>query len=157
MNTKSIFITLTILLLTASSSFAGGPPCSAKSVSGDWGFVTTGWVIPAPGQAVPVAAVARFTQDSAGNLQGGQDRSLGGHVGHETFKGTSDVKADCTAKNTVYVYDSSGNLARTSVLDIVFTDGGNAAYVIFESITLPDGTPLPSVLTIQAQRISPTD
>lgn len=54
MNRKSRLITLTMLLLTASWSFAGGPPCSAKSVAGDWGFTTTGLII-LPTGPVPVA------------------------------------------------------------------------------------------------------
>lgn len=67
------------------------------------------------------------------------------------------INSDCTAKYTVYVYDSSGNLNRTSVLDTVFTNGSSAVRVIFESITLPDGTSLPSVLTFDGNKLSPKD
>jgi len=156
MNTKRTLITLTILLLTASWSFAGGPPCSAKSVAGDWGLTTTGVII-LPTGPVPVAAVGRFTADAAGNTRGGQDRSLGGQFAHETFNGHGVINSDCTAKYIVYVYDSSGNLNRTSVLDAVFTNGSSAVHVIFESITLPDGTNLPSVLTFDGNKLSPKD
>jgi len=67
-------------------------------------------------------------------------------VAHETFTGTVTANPDFTAKYTISVYDDSGNLVRTSVLDTVYTHSGRKARVVFESIVLPDGSSLPSVL-----------
>jgi hypothetical protein len=44
-------------------------------------------------------------------------------------------------------------LLRTSVLDGVLTRNATKAHVIFESITLPDGTGLPSVLSIDGDKL----
>jgi len=78
--------------------------------------------------------------------------SVGGGVAHEALTGTVTTNPDCTAKYTISVYDDSGNLVRTSVLDAVFTNGGRKARVIFESIVLPSGASLPSVLSIEGEK-----
>ena len=146
------------VLATAVTLSYGSPRCSGTLVAGDWGFTINGVIIlPAPVGAVPVAAVGRFRQDASGNMQGTEARSLGGAFDNETLKGTVAVHADCTAKYTIEVFDSEGNLNRTSVLDAVFVNGGNKARVIFESITLAGGTSLPSALTVEANKLFPAD
>jgi hypothetical protein len=72
---------------------------------------------------------------------------------HETFTGTVTTNSDCTAKYTISVYDDSGNLVRTSVLDAVLTNNGRKAHVVFESLVLPNGANLPSVLTIEGDKL----
>ena len=125
--------------------------CSNATSAGRWGFTTNGVLI-LPTGAVPVTAVGHFVQDLHGNMEGSQVRSVGGGVAHETFTGTVTTNPDCTAKYTISVYDDSGNLVRISVLDAVFTNGGRKARVVFESVTLPDGTSLPSVLSIDGDK-----
>jgi hypothetical protein len=125
--------------------------CSNATSAGKWGFTTNGVLLTSAG-AVPVTATGRFTQDFNGNLAGSQVRSLGRGVAHETFTGTITTNPDCTAKYTISVYDDSGNLLRTSVLDAVFTNNGRKAHVVFESIVLPNGTSLPSVLSIDGDK-----
>lgn len=156
---KRIKILTTFAILATAATFSyGSARCSAVSAAGDWGFTITGPIIlPAPVGAVPVAAAGKFKQDASGNVQGSEDRSLGGAFDHETLKGTVVVKSDCTAKYTFEVFDSAGNLNRTSVVDAVFVSDGNHARAIFESVTLPDGTPLPSALTVDANKLFPTD
>jgi hypothetical protein len=126
--------------------------CSNATGAGSWGFTTTG-VLLLPTGAVPVAAAGSFIQDHRGNLAGSQVRSLGGGVAHETLTGTVTTNPDCTATYTISVYDDSGNLARTSILDGVLTNGGRKAHVVFESIVLPNGSSLPSVLTIDGDKL----
>ena len=126
--------------------------CSNATSAGSWGFTTNG-VLLLPTVAVPVTAVGHFVQDLNGNLEGSQVRSVGGSVAHETITGTVTTNPDCTGKYTISVYDDSGNLVRTSVLDAVFTDSGKKARVVFESIVLPDGSSLPSVLSIDGERL----
>lgn len=155
---KRVQMLATLVILGVASSLSyGSARCSGASLAGDWGFTITGVVIPAPAEAVPIAAVGKFKQDALGNMQGTEDRSLGGAFDHETLKGTVEVHADCTAKYTIEVFDSAGNLNRTSVLDAVFVNGGTIARVIFESITLANGTNLPSALTAEGNKLSPTE
>jgi len=125
--------------------------CSNATSAGSWGFTTNG-VLLLPTGAVPVTAAGRFTQDIDGNLVGSQVRSVGGGVARETFTGTVTTNPDCTAKYTINVYDDFGNLVRTSVLDAVFTNNGKKAHVVFESVVLPNGSSLPSVLSIDGDK-----
>jgi len=102
--------------------------CSNATGAGRWEFTVTGTIILPTGAAVPVAQVGSYTADKAGNIIGTQTRSLGGNVAEETFTATASTNPDCTGKATVYVYDKqSGNLVRTSTLDVVFVDDGREA------------------------------
>jgi hypothetical protein len=125
--------------------------CSNATSAGRWGFTTNG-VLLLPSGAVPVVAAGHFVVDLNGSLEGSQVRSVGGGVAHETFTGTVTTNPDCTAKYTISVYDDSGNLVRISVLDAVYTNYGRKAHVVFESIVLPNGSSLPSVLSIDGDK-----
>ena len=151
---KSIYLTilLTLALGSAASAQEVGRRCSNTTGVGTWGFTTAGVILGATG-SVPVTAVGSFTEDVLGNINGSQVRSLGGGTAHETFSGTVRVTANCTAEYTIHVYDATGNLARTSVLDGVLTNSGTKARVMFESIVLPDGTSLPSALSIEGDKL----
>jgi hypothetical protein len=126
--------------------------CSAASVSGKWGFTTTG-TIPAVG---PVAATGSYVADASGNLEGSQTRSLNGDVADETFTATGTVNSDCTGTYVFQVFES-GVLVRTSTLNIVYDDNNREGRAIFVSIVLPDGTTLPSILTVETRRQFPKD
>jgi hypothetical protein len=126
--------------------------CTNATVLGNWGFTGTGVVI-LPTGAVPVAAVGTAHFDLEANISGSQDRSLGGGEQHETFSGTYTITRDCALTITTNVYDDSGNLQRTTVLKGVVVNNGKESRMIYDSITLPSGAPLPSVLTLDANRI----
>ena len=76
MSTKSTLITLTILLLTASLSFAGNGHCSAAMTAGVWDYTYTGTIF-TPNGPLPAASLGHYSQDSAGNVTGSQVRSVG--------------------------------------------------------------------------------
>jgi len=122
--------------------------CTKATAAGRWGFSTNG-SIPAIG---PVAATGVFTQDGSGNITGTQTRSLNGDIADETFTGTATVNADCTGTDTIQVFQG-GVLVRTTTLHVVYDDKGREARAIFTSIVLPDGTSLPSIITIEGRRL----
>ncbi len=126
--------------------------CTSATMLGNWGFTGNGTIL-LPSGPVPVAAVGSISFDLAGNISGGQERSLGGQVQHETISGTYSVTGDCTLSMTASIYDDAGNLQRTTTLSGVVISNGKAAHVIYQSIVLPNGTPLPSVLTAEANKI----
>ena len=126
--------------------------CTSATAAGSFGFTTTGTLILPSGPA-PVAAVGLVAFDLNGNITGSQDRSVGGAFAHETLTGTLTVNRDCTISLVANVYDSSGNLARTSTIPGVLVNNGKQIRAIFESVVLPNGVNLPSVLTIEANRI----
>ena len=122
--------------------------CSKPGVEGKWGFSTNG-SIPAIG---PVAATGLFNQDTSGKITGTQTRSLNGDIADETFIGTATVNSDCTGSDTIQVFQN-GVLVRTTTLNVVYDDNAREARAIFTSLVLPDGTNLPTVLTIEARRV----
>ncbi len=128
--------------------------CSSVGVAGTWGYTCTGTLI-LPTGAVPVAAVGTYTLDTAGNLAGAQARSVGGSTGMETLKGTGTVNSDCTSTLTVHVYDQPGNLVRTGILALVYVNKAREVRAIFTSLVLPDGTSLPTVITVDAKKLFP--
>jgi hypothetical protein len=150
MNRKCTLTTLTILLLTASLSFAGGPPCSTRSVAGDWAFTLTGTIL-LPTGAVPAAAVVAGTTDIDGNVAGTEGRNVGGGYADETFAGSWTVNSDCTGSLTVNFYES-GQLVRTSVLTIAFDNNSKEARMVQKSLTLPNGQQLPVVITVEGRK-----
>lgn len=127
--------------------------CSDASVAGDWAYTETGTVIPATG-AVPFAAVASYTLDSKGNLVGTATSSSGGTVSNVTLEGSGTVNSDCTGTLSVGVY-ASGSLVRTADFDVVYVNNSKAARAIVTSLILANGTSVPAVLTVAAEKIFP--
>jgi hypothetical protein len=142
----------TLLILSVVPVAKAEHKCTAATVAGTWGLTTTGSI---PGIG-PVAAVGEVKFDNLGNLAGTQTRSLNGGMAEETFTGTITVNPDCTATEVVQVFQN-GVLVRTSALNVVLDDNGRSARSIITSIVLPDGTVLPSVLTLDAKRLFPRD
>jgi hypothetical protein len=132
-------------------SSADGRSCSNASVAGEWAYTETGTVIPATG-AVPFAAVAKYTLDAGGNLTGTATSSSGGSVSNVTLQGTGNVNSDCTGTLSVGVY-ASGNLVRTANFDLVYVDNSRKARAIITSLVLANGTIVPAVLTVDAQKL----
>src|SRR5438477_9103392 len=149
MHSPKPFAAISFFLHFATSLHAA---CTGATAAGTFGFTTTGTLILPTGPA-PVAAVGLITFDLNGNATGSQDRSVGGAFAHETITGTLTVNRDCTISLLANVYDSSGNLVRTSTIPGVLVDNGKHIRAIFETVTLPNGVNLPSVLTIEANRI----
>jgi hypothetical protein len=138
----------TLALTTVPAVQAAAHKCSLATVAGTYGLTTTG-SIPAIG---PVSAVGLVTIEKSGNVYGSQTRSLNGDIADETFTGTATVNPDCTGTDVIQVFQD-GVLVRTSTLNLVYDDNGRSARAIFTSIVLPDGTQLPSILTIEARRL----
>ena len=129
--------------------------CSTETVAGNWGVTLSGTLI-LPTGSVPAAGIARGSFDSQGNITPGatEARNVGGGFANETLTGSWTVNPDCTGTLTVHAYES-GVLVRTSVLSIVFVDNLNKALMVQESLTLPDGTVVPAVITAEGERTFP--
>ena|SRR5438128_8666028 len=139
------------LFLAASGLHAA--TCSNAAAAGKWGFTTNGTII----GVGPVGAVGRFTQDAAGNLVGTQTRSLNGAVADESLTGNVTVQPDCTATATINVFES-GTLKRITTLGVVYVDNVRDAHAIFTSLVLkPSDIALPTVITVDLERLFPND
>jgi len=158
MKWNSMRIVLTLLAcvpgltITAAAQHHSDRHCSLAGAAGKWAFTITG-SIPAIG---PVGAVGKFSQDASGNVTGTETRSLNGDIADETLTGTATVNSDCSGTYTFQVFEG-GVLARTSTIDVIFDDNGSQARALFTSVVLPDGTSLPSILTVEARRLFPKD
>ena len=81
---------------------------------------------------------------------------MGGGFAYETLTGSLTVNSDCTGSFTANIYES-GVLVRTSVVAVVFFDNSNKIRGIQQSLTLPDGTPIPVVISLEANKLFPED
>lgn len=129
--------------------------CSTAAAAGKWAYTYTGTIFTQNGP-LPAASVGHFISDSAGNVSGSQARSVAGNSGVEDISGTVTVNKDCTATATINVF-VNGQLQRTAVLAAVYDNNMNSSRAIFQSVTLPDGTNLPVVITIDYTRLFPKD
>src|SRR5262249_52180745 len=118
---------------------------------GNWAYTYTGTIFTQNG-ALPIASVGHYHQDAAGNVVGSQARSLAGSPGVEDISGTVSMNQDCTATATVNVF-VNGQLQRTTILALAYDSDGNHVRMIFQSVTLPDGTNFPVVITIDGNRV----
>jgi hypothetical protein len=144
--------TLTLIVLLAAMAPASRAACNNATAAGTFGFTTTGSVV-LPSGFAPLAAVGSISFDMNGNASGSQDRTVAGAFAHESLSGTLTVNRDCSLVAEIKVFDNQGNLVRTSKLDGVIGADGKNIRAIFESILLPNGASLSSVLTIDATRI----
>jgi hypothetical protein len=125
--------------------------CSQSDAAGKFGFTLTGWLI-LPTGAVPAAAVGQAHVDGKGNVTGAEARSVGGGYADETFTGTLTIEDDCTGSMTLN-FSEAGVPVRTSVLSIVLDDNKNEIRMVQKSLTLPNGSVVPVVITADAKRI----
>jgi hypothetical protein len=149
--TTLIIISVVTLCMGLASAAQAADHCSNAKAAGNWGLTLTGTLI-LPTGPVPGAAVARVSVDEAGNIAGTEARNVGGGFANETITGSWTVNSDCTATATVNIYES-GVLTRTSVLAIVFVDDSRKFRAVQESLTLPDGTPIPVVITLDGNKL----
>ena len=150
-------ITRVLLALVAASVVALAPmqanasSCSLAGTAGNWAYTYTGTIFTQNGP-VPAAAVGHYHQDAAGNISGRQTRSVAGNSGVEDISGSTSVNKNCTGTATINVL-VNGQLQRTAVLAVVFDTNENHARDIFQSLTLPDGTNVPVVITADINRL----
>jgi hypothetical protein len=131
---------------------ASAQQCSLARAAGMYGFSDSGTVV----GVGPRMAVGNFTLDAAGNLNGKATSSLNGAIAVETFSGNYTVNSDCTgAFNNVQIRDLSGNLLLTITADLAWDDNVTHLRGIFTSTTLPNGTPLLTVISADARKTVP--
>ncbi|HET6178642.1 MAG TPA: hypothetical protein VFE61_17065 [Candidatus Sulfotelmatobacter sp.] len=140
------------LVVTLVPVQAAASHCSTASTAGDWAYTYTGTIF-TPGGSVPAATVGHFTQSATGGVSGNQTRSVAGSSGVEDISGSVTVNKDCSANANIDVL-VDGQVQRTAVLAIMYDSDGNHARMIFQSLTLPDGTNVPVVLTLDANRLN---
>jgi hypothetical protein len=155
---KHKIVRATLLMVSLATLCQGVVPavqaaetCSYAKAAGAWGFTLTGTLI-LPTGPVPGAAVGRLRLGTAGNVSGTEARNVGGGFANETITGSWTVNADCTGTLTANVYES-GNLVRTSVLALVLVDNSSKIRAVQESLTLPDGTNIPAVITVDGNKL----
>lgn len=150
-----------LLVLSATSVLALAPlqaeasHCSGAGQAGNWAYTYTGTIFTQNGP-LPAASVGHFNQDAAGNIAGSQTRSVAGSPGVEDITGSVTVNKDCTGTASINVL-VSGQLQRTAAIALVYDSNGNHARMIFQSLTLPNGTNVPVVITIDANRMFSKD
>ena len=147
-NSRICAIVAAVLLSVAPRLYAA---CSNATVAGTYGFTTTGTLfLPEP---APAAAAGSITFDLNGSATGSQDRSVAGSFAHETIQGTYTINNNCALRLIADVYEESGTLVRTAAIDGVLVDNGKQIRAMFESVTLPNGASLGSVLSVEAIRV----
>jgi hypothetical protein len=152
--TALVAISIAIFYMTLAPAAQAGNLCSTAKAAGDWGFILTGTLL-LPTGPVPAAAIAAGTFDTQGNITSATEaRNVGGSFANETLTGSWTVSSDCTGTLTVNAYES-GVLVRTSVVSLVFVNNMGEIFAVQQSLTLPDGTTLPIVLTFDAKRVFP--
>jgi hypothetical protein len=138
------------LFLAGNSLYAA---CTAGSVAGKWAYTYTGFLI-LPTGPVPVASVGTYSIDAAGKVSGSQTRTVGGQTAVETITGTAAFTGDCTGTDAISVYQD-GVFQRSAVLAFAYDNNGRHVRQIFESLTLPDGTNIPVVITLDGAKMTP--
>ena len=149
---RTLLVLGVVLAATLVPIQANAAQCSTASTAGNWAYTYTGTIF-TPAGPLPAASVGHFHQDAGGNITGGQARSVAGQSGAEDISGTISVNGDCTASLTINVL-VNGQLQRTAALAGVFDSSGNHVRVIFQSLTLPDGTNVPVVITVDGNRVT---
>ena len=129
--------------------------CSNAVAAGNWAYTYTGTIFTQNGP-LPAASVGHFSADAAGNISGSQTRSVAGNSGVEDISGKASLNKDCTGTATVEVL-VNGQVQRTAILAVVYDNNMNQARAIFQSLTLPDGTNVPVVITADYTRLFPRD
>ena len=152
----TLLISVATLCMSLAPAVQAAEHCSNAKAAGKWALTLTGTLI-LPTGPVPAAATASATVDANGNIVSGTEaRNVGGDFAYETLTGSWTVNPDCTGTLTVYAYEN-GQLVRTSVLAIVFVDDLRKVRMVQESLTLPNGTAIPVVITADGNRLFPED
>ena len=130
------------------------PTCTPSRAIGRWAFTETG-TIRLPTGSIAFGAVGVVTVDADGNVAGTSVSSTG-VASSGTLSGVLTVNPeDCSFTVTTAVYDAAGTLQRYLDFAGVFTSNFDGLHAIVTSLRLPNGTPLPSVITLNAERQVP--
>ena len=152
---RTLIVLSAVVLVSLAPLQAHASRCSNANTAGDWAYTYTGTIF-TPAGPIPAASVGHFQQDISGNVSGGQSRSVAGSPGVEDISGSVTVNKDCTATATVNVF-VAGQLQRTTTLALVYDSKGNHVRMIFQSVTLPDGTNVPVVITMDGNKLFTKD
>jgi hypothetical protein len=152
---RTMLVLSTMCALTMVPLQAEASHCSVAVTAGNWAYTYTGTIF-TPNGPVPAASVGHFAQDASGNVTGSQTRSVAGTSGEEDIAGNITVNKDCTSSGTIAVF-VNGQLQRTAVIALVYDSNMNHVRLIFQSLTLPDGTNVPVVISGDSNRISGKD
>lgn len=144
----AIFLSVAALVVLSQPAHAGD--CSTATVAGKWAATLTGTLI-LPSAPVPVAAVLNGTADVEGNVTGTEARNIAGSYADETFTGKWTANPDCTGSISASFYQA-GQLVRTIVDTVVFDQNSKEFRMVQKSLTLPDGTQLPVVITAEGKK-----
>ena len=164
-NTLNLLASLlfVIVALSAAPAAQGHDRCSTAKAAGDWGFTLTGTLflqVPnAPAGTlgpVPGAAIGRLSVDADGKISGTEARNVGGFFANETISGSWTVNSDCTANIVAKIY-LNGTLVRISALSAVFVNNSTKIRAVQESLTNPDGSTVPVVITLDGNKLSRED
>ena len=147
---SSLTVVCSAVLLAVLAPVAHAANCSTATVAGNWGADLTGTLV-LPTGPVPAAAVLRAVVDVEGNITGTEARNVGGDYADETFTGSWTINANCTGTVTASFFEN-GELVRISVLSIVFDENSREFRMVQKSLTLPDGTQPPVVITAQGKK-----
>lgn len=129
--------------------------CSNATAAGTWGTTMTGTLFnPTTGAAGLFAAVNFATYDGVGTYWGTQTRSNNGTFTRVYFEGTYTVNSDCTGnkRTTGYADAEHKILLNTVDQDFVLVNDGKELIEIFTTLTLPNGTVVPAVVTGLSRR-----
>jgi hypothetical protein len=148
---RNFLLAIAAGVIAISPANARADACSTASTAGSWAYTYSGTIFTSTGP-IPAASVGHYRQDAAGNVTGSQLRSVAGSSGVEDISGSVAVSQDCTATATINVL-VNGQLQRTAALAVVFDKDENHVRMIFESLTLPDGTNVPVVITLDGDRL----
>ena len=150
---KVVVVVLGVFAAAMTTTQAKASSCSQAALAGKWTYTYTGTIFTANG-AFPLASVGHFHQDAAGNVEGGQTRTVAGSAGVEEVSGVFTVNPDdCSATGTISAL-LGGQVERTAIVALAYDQDGNHVRGIFQSLTLPDGTNLPVVITIDGDRVN---
>ena len=144
-------VTIVLTIMVASTApAANAQQCSLAAAAGSYGFTGNG-VLLTPSGAVPIAAVGRINLRADGTVTGTEARSVGGDFANEALTGTWTINSNCWGTLTAQVFQS-GKLVRTSVLSFVADANMTEIRNVQKSLTLPDGTKVPTVITFEGKR-----
>jgi hypothetical protein len=136
------------LLGSVTTSARASDECSLARSAGKWSFTDNGTVI----GIGPRTAVGVFTLDGEGNLlDGAATSSLNGSVANETFSGTYVVNSNCTGTANVQIFES-GTEILVLTMNLSFDSDMREMRAIFSSLTESNGTPLASVINLEARK-----
>ena len=136
-----------LIMSMAARSYADDR-CSLARAAGHWSLTDNGTVI----GIGPRVAVGVFKLDGNGNLTNGvAASSLNGAVASETFSGTYTVNPDCSGSFDVKIYSGGVELFELTAFT-AFDNDMREMRAVFTSIVAPNGTSLPSVISLEARK-----